>query len=420
MGWWGCPAPTRQASPQIVSSAEAEVRRRIRKLGRITFAEFAEVALYHPGGGYYPQAPLNDYFTSPQVHPAFGALLARLAHRVWDRLEHPFRFDVIELGSGNSQLAHDFTSYSKDLCEDFRSALHYVAVERSRPRTQDAATGFDRLVASGAPLRNVNGLVISNELVDAFPFHRFEISAGAVREIYVTIDGEAFREALGEPSTPLIEERLEKLDCRLPDGFRGEVNLGIGPLMTRIASALDSGVVLTIDYGEQARDLYSAGRSAGTLRTFQRHLVGDRPYASIGSQDITSSVDFTALEDEGEKAGLRSLGMTTQAEALASLGIQDAVRQPSWAGLHPSVRAQNRLALEELVSPEGLGGFKWLFQSKGLEVSNIGQMMAGQLECPACPTSLALPLSVGDRVQLGEGRHAGATFDLEELWPFSR
>lgn len=412
-------ASTRKASTQIAFSAEAEIRRRIRERGRITFAEFAEVALYHPHGGYYTQAPRNDYFTSPQVHPAFGALLARFAHRVWARLEYPSRFDVIELGSGNGQLAQDFASYSKELCEDFQSALRYLAVDRSRLRTPEAGAGIDRLISTGVPLRNVNGLILSNELVDAFPVHRFEMNAGAVQEIFVTMHGEDIQESLGKPSTPLIEERLAKLDCQLPDGFRGEVNPGIRPMMIQIAGALGSGVVLTIDYGEYARDLYSPTRSGGTLRTFQSHLLGNRPLTGIGSQDITASVDFTALQEEGEQAGLRSLGMTTQADALSSLGIREVVRQPSWTALHPSARARNRMALEELARPHGLGAFKWFLQSKGLDVSCYGRLLEGPLECAACSTAPPLPLSVSDRVPLREGGHAGATFELDVLWPHS-
>ncbi len=417
MGWRRRAASARKASPPIAASAEAEVRRRIRERGRITFAEFAEVALYHSHGGYYTQSQRSDYFTSPQVHPAFGALLARLALRVWTFLDRPSRLDVIELGSGNGQLARDFDSYSRELCGDFQEALRYLAVDRSRPESQRLGAGFDRLVSAGVPFRNVNGLILSNELIDALPVHRFEISAGAVQEVFVTVDGEGLREVLGKPSTPLIEERLAKLECRLPDGFRGEVNLGIRPLMTQIARALSRGFVLTIDYGDLARELYSPARNAGTIRTFQGHLLGDRPYTEVGSQDITASVDFTALQEEGERVGLRSLGMTTQADALAALGIRDVVRQPSWTALHPSARAQNRLALEELARPDGLGAFKWLFQSKALEIDGYGQLLEGPLESPACSTAAPLPLNVNYRVPLGEGRHAGATFELDELWP---
>ena len=332
-------------------------------------------------------------------------------------MERPSRLDVIELGSGSGQLAQDFTSYAGGLCEGFWGALRYVAVDRSHPTKPHSTEGFEKFTSTGVPLRNLSGLIMSNELVDAFPVHRFEIRDGAIREVYVTIDNDQLREVLGDPSTPLIEGRLEKLDCRLPNGFRGEVNLQVRPLMSQIAGALDGGIVLTIDYGEQARNLYSSARREGTLRTFQRHSVGVDPYSEIGRKDLTASVDFTALEEEGEQVGLRSLRMTTQAQALSDLGIGRALEQPSWAALSPSARARNRLALEELVRLDGLGGFKWLFQSKGLDVSNYRGLLEVSSGCSNCPASTPLPLGVSDRVPLGEGRHHGATFELEELWP---
>src|SRR3990170_8054827 len=53
---------------------------RIRERGPITVAEFMEIALYHPGCGYYARAAqrsgrAGDFFTSVDVGPLFGELL---------------------------------------------------------------------------------------------------------------------------------------------------------------------------------------------------------------------------------------------------------------------------------------------------------------------------------------------------------
>ncbi len=417
MGRWRGSAPPRQAGSPLDDTAEAEVRRRIAERGRVTFAEFSELALYNPAGGYYTGESHNDYFTSPEVHPAFGALLARLAHRVWNLLERPSRFDVVELGSGGGQLAQDFTSYASGLCPSFGSKVNYLAIDRAGSGRQTARRDFEQLIASGVPLRHVNGFVMSNELVDSFPVHRFEIRDGAVHEVYVTLAGDELVEELGEPSTPLIEERLASIDGLLFDGLRGELNLGIRPLMKQVAGALASGVVLTIDYGHEARELYSPVRKTGTLQTYRRHLFGSEPYCNIGKQDITAHVDFSALEDEGSAAGFRTLGLTTQENALEALGLGGVFRQSGWAALPPSMRARNRLAVEELVQPDGLGGFKWLFQAKGLDIRDVAELFAAPLECRGCASDPVLPLALHDRVRLGESKSVGATFELEELWP---
>ena len=82
-------------------SADSEVRRRIQERGKITFAEFMEVALYWPDGGYYTsQEPIGahgDYYTSPVVHPVFGALLSVQLFQMWQELGAPSPFTVLEL-----------------------------------------------------------------------------------------------------------------------------------------------------------------------------------------------------------------------------------------------------------------------------------------------------------------------------------
>ena len=71
-------------------SAEFEVRRRIDERGKITFAEFMDIALYWPDGGYYtgqePVGAQGDFYTSPAVHPSFGALLGGPLFQIWQYL----------------------------------------------------------------------------------------------------------------------------------------------------------------------------------------------------------------------------------------------------------------------------------------------------------------------------------------------
>ena len=84
---------------------EAEIRGLIEAKGSICFAEFMQVALYHPMGGYYTSAraigAAGDYFTSPAAHPVFGALIAVQLHRMWQLLDSPSNFDAIEMGAGD-------------------------------------------------------------------------------------------------------------------------------------------------------------------------------------------------------------------------------------------------------------------------------------------------------------------------------
>ena len=368
--------------------------------------------------GYYNRRPADDYFTSPAVHPAFGALLAILVHRTWMALGCPAQFTVVELAAGDGRLARDFTSYASEICPEFAGALAYIAVDRAAYRfDQSELRSFEIVRSNDIPLRGIVGCVLSNELVDALPVHRFEMRDGTPKEVYVTLDGGELVEVLEEPSTPQIPERLSTLGRRLPDGFRGEVNLGIRPLMQKLSEALDRGLVVTIDYGHEIRELYSPIRAAGTLQTYLRHAHGSSLYRQIGRQDMTSHVDFTTLVAEGTAAGLQPVGLTSQREALGALGVNSMLSDLSRMGLRSRGYSENRVALEELVRVDGLGGFKWLIQEKETGLAEIDEVLNSHLRCPGCADLLPVPLSGGKHIDLARSRYPGATTELTELWP---
>ncbi len=369
----------------MTSDAEAEIRARISQRDRITFAEFMELALYHTTGGYYRRGgavgPSGDYYTSPSAHPAFGALLAIHIRYMWDALGRPARFHVVELGAGDGRLAADITSHAASLEPGFASALRYVAVDRSlgdSAADHAAASGtpllFDSMRSEGAPMDGVEGCFISNELVDAFPVHRFLVDDG-ILELYVTERDGRLVEIPGEPSTPDLAGRLDRLPHDLPPGYCGEVNLAIGPWMIEIGEALKRGFVVTIDYGDIDLDLYSPKRRSGTLQTYRGHSPGMGPLTQIGLQDITSHADFSSIAYEGRQCGLDTIGLLTQTKYLRRLGLGSWVRAIRTMPLGQQEMQANTMAMRHLIDPSGLGNFKVLVQEKGTGVDDIEALM---------------------------------------------
>ena len=340
--------------PAVAMGREAEgrVRAAIEAKGRITFAEFMALALYGPGG-YYTGGEAQrigaagDFFTSPHAHPAFGALISVQLEQMWRLLGCPERFDVVEAGAGGGRLARDATDFASALDASFAAAVAYQEIEGYGAELPDGFTGC----------------LLSNELFDAFPVHRVRMAGGKLCEVYVTLsDDGQFVEALDEPSTPRLAARLASEGVELGEGWTAEVSLEAADWMKDAASRLARGYAITVDYGDPAERLYSERRSGGTLRAHYQHTASGDPYARVGRQDLTAHVDFTALIDSGEAAGLMPVTLMTQREFLANLGAE--VLLDAIAGSDGPKQADVK-GLRSLLDPAGLGGFRVLVQAKG-------------------------------------------------------
>jgi len=375
---------------RLRSAVDQEIRDLIRRHGRITFARFMQACLYSPRGGFYAsrdQGISAHFGTSSMSHPAFGALIARQLEQMWHLLGEPTVFHVIEVGAGDGALARSIVRACRRMASGFAHALYYVAADyaphafpapghavasvdgtedRMPSVGQDAIAAVRRVRTEGLRgFRNVVGCILSNELIDNFPVHRFAIQGGRAKEVFVTLEGGNLTEVLDEPSSPRIEERLKGLGLSFAEGYRGEVNLAIEDWTGQISFALDRGFVLTIDYGQSAADLYASDNSQGTLICYQRHAVKPDPYQGVGLQDITCQVDFTSLMRLGDRHGLATVGYTTQRQFLTNLGFYSILDALPPQGVSAARTALNRMAMMALVDPEQYGDLKVLAQAKG-------------------------------------------------------
>ena len=351
-----------------------------------------QTCLYSSRGGFYSgrRDRVGAHFgTSPTMHPVFGALIARQLEKMWNILGNPSVFHVIEVGSGDGSLACSIMDACQRMMPRFAGALYYVAADYQpvpfqspahvldwpeesadwvSPCGQDMRARVQRVKADGLrAFRNIVGCILSNELIDNFPVHRFCIRDGKVREVYVTLVDGKLGEMLGEPSTARIEERLGSLGLSLPEGYRGEVNLAMEDWIDQVATSLERGFVLTIDYGQGASDLYSPQNAQGTLVCHYRHGVSDDPYRNVGEQDITCLVDFTSLKRLGESRGLATVGNATQSRFLANLGFYSLFDAQQPGGRTAARRELSRIAMKTLVDPDEYGDFKVLAQARGIE-----------------------------------------------------
>ena len=386
------------------TGAEREIRRRISNSGAITFAEFMELALYHPDGYYSKRGPIGaggDYFTSPVAHPAFGALVCVQLETMWRTLGYPSPFWVIEAGAGDGVMGEDIVRYARSKFPRLSEAISYVAVDRVSIR-EPVSDGnrIEWISSTGLPVGGVVGCVLSNELLDAMPVHRFEVKDGRPFEVYVelTTDG-AFVERLVEPPSPGITDRVSSVQRQLPEDYCGEVSMGPRSWMVDVAACLRRGFVMTIDYGYEREQLYSDERNRGTLQTYYRHTEGGSPYQRVGRQDMTAHVDFTALIEEGRQVGLRPVFLTTQGEFLHSLGYVQMEKALGDLGIAPTSHRSNLQAMRRLIDSDGLGKFRVLVQDKGSGIEQATDLVPS-VEVTG---SLSAPVATSMHLQAGQG-----------------
>jgi SAM-dependent MidA family methyltransferase len=348
---------------------------RIRRFGPITFAEYMRESLYHPVHGYYSQPESRrfaDYYTSVDVHPIFGRLLARQFAEMWELLGRPVEFWLVEGAAGTGRLASHILEFARAKFPEFYRSLRYFAVERSPARCDQMAARLAPHLTAGhcqtaieVPTKIPAGCVFSNELLDALPVHRILQKEGTLQELFVVYDGASFGELPMPISTCAIAEYFAAQEITLIEDQQAEAGLEACDWITEIGRRLDRGFVLTIDYGHEAADLFDVHHLAGTLLAYANHRASEDFYAAPGQQDLTAHVNFTALRLWGQRNGLETLGLVSQTAFLLALGQGNEFADLYDEGMGESEKVRARLQLKTLIFPEGMGErFQVLIQQK--------------------------------------------------------
>ena len=387
-----------KAQPAI-TPLQHQLLKNLRARGRITFADYMRECLYHPEFGYYsrPEAQrFADFYTSVDVHPIFGRLLARQLAEMWQVLGCPAEFFAVEAGAGTGRLAAQILDFAARELPDFYEALRYVAVEQSPARCAAHDAAFGAHVSAGRavsaaqlPQEIAAGCVVSNELLDALPVHRVVVKSGVLREVYVGLRAgrareemrsdravsdqlqqerrpelqpelqeelrEGLQEELGPLSSPEVGEYFLRQGIELREGQQAEAGLDACRGICDVGRRLDRGFVLTVDYGHAAAELYNERHMRGTLLAYSKHHVSEDYLLAPGEQDLTAHVNFTALDVWGSRAGLARTGCVSQMAFLVALGRANEFADLYAPGASEVERVRARLLLKTLLHPEGMG-----------------------------------------------------------------
>jgi SAM-dependent MidA family methyltransferase len=332
--------------------------------GPLTVAAFMDLALYDPEVGFYARAArrsgrAGDFFTSVDVGPLFGELLevqlAEMAGILRSRCGVE-GFDLVEAGAGDGRLSADILRTAREQSPPFYESirLHLVEASATARAAQRSTLGDSAgaLRSSGASLPvSFEGVLLANELLDALPAHQVVMRKDGLREVYVARTADRLTLTEGPPSTPRLRAYLDRAGVALEPGWRAEINLRAVDWVTDAARRLTRGFLVLIDYGHEARELYSVTHASGTLTSFISHRgagpesAGPAWLENPGEQDLTAHVDFTSVRAAAEAEGMTVVGFLDQTYFL--MGLLDGARfQPS-----PARNAQ----FKTLIMPGGLG-----------------------------------------------------------------
>ena len=299
---------------------ERALRERISAEGPITVEAFMEACNAYYYATRDPFGVEGDFTTAPEISQMFGELVGACLADCWSRAGSPADAVYAELGPGRGTLASDALRVLRS--SGFGGGVHLVETspilrEKQRSALPDAV--WHDSVDDLPPL-----LLVANEFLDALPIQQFV--HGQERRVVSVGDGLAFdRDGEVLELSPVREEVVASIAQR---------------------AVKNGGVALFIDYGHARR-----GRGE-TLQAVRRH--GFAPVlADPGEQDLTSHVDFEAVERAARGAGASVTSLATQGAWLRHLGIE--ARAASLAKANPDRAADLESAVARLTGADQMG-----------------------------------------------------------------
>lgn len=347
----------------------ALLREEIASHGPMPFSRFMERCLYAPGLGYYSAGKTKfgadgDFVTAPELGTLFARCVVRAIEPVLASLGP--EADVLEIGGGSGAFAE---AALRALDAAGRAPRRFMILEpsadlrdRQRERLQAnlPADLAARVSWLDGPLETEwEGVIFANEVIDALPTTRITAREGEIYEEHVVLDGAGRFMRSDRPADALVRGAVRHVERDLgrdfADGYRTEILPQLPYWMQAVAGTLRRGVMLFVDYGYTRGEFYLPERTDGTLRAFYRHRAHNDAFHLPGLQDLTASVDFTALAEAGNNAGFGVAAYLSQARFLIAAGLQDVFEDDYLALTDEAARFRLSQEVKKLTLPDQMG-----------------------------------------------------------------
>ncbi len=358
------------------------LREQIASHGPMPFAQYMERCLYAPWLGYYSAGrtkfgAAGDFVTAPELGSLFAGCVVKAVQPVLAMLGD--EADFLELGGGSGAFAE---AALRAMADCGTLPRQYLILEpsadlrerqRVRLRTNLPAELNARVLwLDRPPEEDWRGVLFANEVIDALPATRFAMRQGEVYEEHVALDGEGRLLRVDRPADALVSAAVRHVERDLGvdfvDGYRSEILPQLPYWIQAVAGSLVAGLMLFVDYGYVRREFYLPERDDGTLMAHYRHHAHNDPLYLPGMNDLTASVDFTALAEAGNGAGFGVAGYLPQAQFLIGAGLQDVFEREHAAIEDEHGRYRLAQQVKRLMLPDQMGErFQAMLLARGLE-----------------------------------------------------
>ncbi len=342
-------APRGQCPAPIDGNADLrqKIARTILETGPMSVAAFMGACLNDPEYGYYATRPAiggagADFLTAPEASQMFGELIGLWAAHHWSSaMGAPCPVHLIELGPGSGALMADALRAAR-VAPAFFDAAQVTFVETSAPlrAAQKAKVPGARWAQSLQEAPQGPCIIIANEFLDCLPIRQFVRTPEGWREKLVGVDDQGAL-AFGLGAVLALAAQIT--------GDVYEMAPALPAFMSARSEHMHANAPaagLFIDYGSFAPE------GADTLQALRAHAK-EHPLATPGEADLTAHVDFSAVRQLGEAAGLEVAFATTQAEFLRGLGIE--ARAEALARANPERGARIARETHRLTAQEEMG-----------------------------------------------------------------
>ena len=351
------------------------------KHNRISFAQYMELALYHPQYGYYMREKEKigrdgDFITSSNVSNVFGKLFANIFIRIVETgMLQPA---VCEMGAGNGNFARAVLEEWEKRSPNTFEKLTYITIESSpfHRKTQwetlenlkEKIVQFETMTQFYEHFSPFSGIVFSNELFDAFPVHVVEKANEKLFEIFVTIKDGEFAEIAMPLDNEEIIDYLRERQIALRNGQRFEIPLQMKRFILETEEKFKNTVMFTIDYGYTDQEWQLPAHRKGSLRGYLRHQLITNPLAHSGEMDLTTHIQWDAVRLFGKQAGWEEIMLARQDHFLLNAGILSYLEEHYDPNPFSSQSRQNR-AIRSLIMDGGMSSaFHVLIQKKNVKL----------------------------------------------------